>query len=166
MVSDKQVLANRENSLKSTGPRTKRGKAKSALNARRNGLLSKSVLLRCECPRRFQGYVTSFYDEYKPETATEVALVNMMAAAHWKLMRMSHFESVNIDAEYVKQQEPAVVPADFGAADRAGLAYREVANNSRVLDLVARKEGLLQRQFDSAFKSLFKLRASANVRAA
>ena len=66
MVSDKQVLANRENSLKST-----------------------SVLLRRECPRRFQGYVSSFYDEYKPETTTEVALVNMMATAHWKLMRMS-----------------------------------------------------------------------------
>jgi len=54
-----------------------------------NGLLSTSVLLRRECPRRFQGYVSGFYDEYKPETTTEVALVNMMATAHWKLMRMS-----------------------------------------------------------------------------
>jgi hypothetical protein len=89
-----------------------------------------------------------------------------MAVSQWKLTRMSYFERVNIDAEYVKQQEPAVVPADFGMADRAGLAYREVAKNSRVLDLVARKEGLLQRQFDNAMKSLQKIRATRDALAA
>jgi hypothetical protein len=128
--------------------------------------LIESVLLRCECPKKFNGFMESFYEEYDPQTVTERVLVNTMAIAQWKLTRMSYFERVNIDAEYVKQQEPAVVPADFGMADRAGLAYREVAKNSRVLDLVARKEGLLQRQFDNAMKSLQKIRATRDALAA
>jgi len=116
--------------------------------------------------QKFNAFIEDFYEEYQPQTATERVLVNTMAVSQWKLTRMSYFERVNIDAEYVKQQEPAVVPADFGMADRAGLAYREVAKNSRVLDLVARKEGLLQRQFDNAMKSLQKIRATRDALAA
>jgi hypothetical protein len=38
MSSPRRVCANRSNSLRSTGPRTKAGRAKSAQNARRHGL--------------------------------------------------------------------------------------------------------------------------------
>jgi hypothetical protein len=40
-------------------------------------------------------------------------------------------EAVNVDVEYVRQIEPAVVPEDFSPADKAGLAYRDLARNSR-----------------------------------
>jgi hypothetical protein len=73
---------------------------------------------------------------------------------------MCYLESANIDLEYVSQiHEPAIVPEDFGTADRAGLAYRDTALRSRVLDLIGRTESRLQRQFDNALRLLLQLRA-------
>jgi hypothetical protein len=122
-------------------------------------MLARSVVLRCENQDRFREFVENFYREYRPRTATEITLVNTMAAARWRLMRLSHVESANIDMEYVRQIEPAVAPVDFGTADRAGLAYRDSIRNSRVIDTVGRAESRLQRQFDGAFGRLLKLRA-------
>jgi hypothetical protein len=163
MVSEKQLAANRANALKSRGPVTAEGKARSAMNALRHGMLAKSVLLRCECPAQFRAMLDEFHKEFEPGTASETALVNTMATARWRLMRMSYIESANIDLEYVKQGEPAVVPEDYAAADRAGLAYREAVRNSRVIELVGRAEGRLHRQFDSALARLLRMRADRDV---
>jgi hypothetical protein len=45
MTSPKQIEANRENALKSTGPKTSEGKAVVSLNAVKHGLLSAKVFL-------------------------------------------------------------------------------------------------------------------------
>ena len=45
MASEKQIEANRRNALNSTGPRTKGGKARSRMNARRHGLASAAPAL-------------------------------------------------------------------------------------------------------------------------
>ena len=45
MASEKQGRANRQNTQKSTGPKTPQGKAAVRLNAAKHGLLSKEALL-------------------------------------------------------------------------------------------------------------------------
>ena len=45
MTSDRKAEANRQNALKSTGPKTPEGKAVVRLNAVKHGLLSEQVLL-------------------------------------------------------------------------------------------------------------------------
>ncbi|MFI5381076.1 MAG: hypothetical protein ACHRHE_17400, partial [Tepidisphaerales bacterium] len=49
-ASAARTAANRRNALKSTGPRTPEGKAKSALNALKHGLTAQSPLLPTEDP--------------------------------------------------------------------------------------------------------------------
>ena len=44
MASDKQIAANRCNAMRSTGPRTRSGKARSRANSLRHGLLSKVLV--------------------------------------------------------------------------------------------------------------------------
>src|SRR5215470_3547532 len=44
MASDKQIAANRRNAMRSTGPRTRSGKARSRANSLRHGLLSKVLV--------------------------------------------------------------------------------------------------------------------------
>ncbi len=44
-VSERQLAANRKNTLRSTGPNTPEGKAVSARNAIKHGILSKAVIL-------------------------------------------------------------------------------------------------------------------------
>ncbi len=44
MASEKQIAANRKNAAKSTGPRTKNGKARSKMNALRHGLATSNLI--------------------------------------------------------------------------------------------------------------------------
>ena len=44
MASDRQIAANRRNAMRSTGPRTRAGKARSRANSLRHGLLSKVLV--------------------------------------------------------------------------------------------------------------------------
>ncbi len=54
MASEKQIAANRANSKKSTGPKTARGRARSAMNATSHGLTSKTIAMLHEDSITFQ----------------------------------------------------------------------------------------------------------------
>ena len=55
-ISQKQIDANRRNAKKSTGPKTKEGKAKSAMNSIKYGIYSDKYLIKDESPVEFQNY--------------------------------------------------------------------------------------------------------------
>jgi hypothetical protein len=150
MATEKQIAANRANAGKSTGPRTRIGKAVSSQNGARHNLLSKSFVLKSECPERFQAFVESFYGEYNPCTPTETALVDTMATARWRLIRMSNLEAAIIDHEYGMDSESA----DLTIPARATLAYRRATDAGRSIELMNRAETRLQNQFNSAFDRL------------
>jgi hypothetical protein len=48
MTTEKQAAANKRNALKSTGPKTPRGKAIAKMNALKHGVLSSQVLIAGE----------------------------------------------------------------------------------------------------------------------
>jgi hypothetical protein len=150
MATEKQIAANRVNSAKSTGPHTLIGKAVSSQNRARHNLLAKSFVLKSECPERFEAFVESFYAEYNPSTPTETALVDTMATARWRLIRMSNLEAAIIDHEYGLDSDSA----DLTTPARATLAYRRATDSSRSIELMNRAETHLQHQFNSAFDRL------------
>jgi hypothetical protein len=93
MSSAAQVLANRENSLRSTGPVTAVGKAASSTNAIRHGLTSKQIVIPGEDPEQYDAHRLALIKEHKPATETERTLVEELAASSWRLLRARRFET-------------------------------------------------------------------------
>ncbi len=93
MTSDKQVRANRQNALKSTGPKTPEGKAAVRQNALKHGLLSRVVLLPGEDEAALKELGESLRAELQPVGELENLLVNRIIAAHWRLRRLGRVEA-------------------------------------------------------------------------
>jgi hypothetical protein len=163
MATDKQIEANRRNAAKSTGPRTPHGRAASSRNALRHGLLSKTVVLQSECPTRFEASVASLYAEHAPVTPTECTLVDTMASARWRLMRLANLEAASVDHELANGPTAATETAELSLPVRTALAYRRATDSGRSLELMNRAEARLQQQFNSALDRLLLLRAARPV---
>jgi len=84
----KQIEANRENAKKSSGPRTSEGKERVALNALQHGLLAQRVVLPNEDESEFATLSLGLEQKLRPAGELEELLVDMIAAAAWRLRRL------------------------------------------------------------------------------
>ncbi len=71
MTSQVQSEANRRNALKSTGPKSKKGKGRARLNALKHGLRAKDIVLASEDGREFDGLRQALITELGPEGSLE-----------------------------------------------------------------------------------------------
>ena len=88
MATDAQVLANRQNAQASTGPKSPEGKARSSQNRIAHGLTGRHIVLPGEDPAEFDNLLEALWSEHQPDTPTEEILVEEMAHARWKTLRM------------------------------------------------------------------------------
>jgi hypothetical protein len=102
-----QLLANIENAQKSSGPVTPEGKAASSQNAVKHGLSNNRSfhLLPEEDPDEWNALHARFYDEYNPQSETELTIVRNAANHEWLRARAVRFqdhcifENMNIPAK-------------------------------------------------------------------
>jgi hypothetical protein len=92
MSTSAQILANRENSKLSTGPRTPDGKAASSLNHVVHGLAAVDPVLPHEDRNQFNALLEQYKSEWAPITSHQQFLVAQMAGARWKLDRAERIE--------------------------------------------------------------------------
>jgi hypothetical protein len=92
MSSEKQILANQSNSLKSTGPRSQAGKAIVRFNAKTHGLTALQPILPDENASQFALLQESLHEELKPEGALEEMLVERIILLSARLQRLSRIE--------------------------------------------------------------------------
>jgi hypothetical protein len=99
MLSEKQLIANRNNCLKSTGPRTPEGKRSASRNAVRHGLLSDSaeVLLKGENHDEFDSFHQNLLINLDPQGQLEVLLAERITGFFWKLKRAGRMEKGLLD---------------------------------------------------------------------
>jgi hypothetical protein len=98
MSTKAQVLANRENSLKSTGPRTAEGKLITSRNGISHGLASAGdPVLPHEDRNAFNALLKSYRSDFSPATEHENFLVTEMAGARWRLERAGRIESAMLE---------------------------------------------------------------------
>jgi hypothetical protein len=95
-ISERKRNANRANALKSTGPRTEAGKARSRFNAVTHGMRAETVVLPHEDAAAFEAERLGWIEDWKPETQTRMALVERAAAQSWRLRRCVRVETARL----------------------------------------------------------------------
>jgi hypothetical protein len=93
MSSLKQIEANRRNALKSTGPTTPEGKARSRCNTVRHGLTAETVIDVLEDAEDYQAFEAAVTADYDAESAVERELVLRLASVLWRLRRATGIET-------------------------------------------------------------------------
>jgi hypothetical protein len=93
MTSLRKIESNRENALKSTGPRTQQGKKRSSQNARRHGLTAETVVQPYEDQDDYSAFEQSIAADYDAISAVERALVRRVAGLLWRLRRVAIIET-------------------------------------------------------------------------
>jgi hypothetical protein len=161
MATDAQIAANRRNALRSTGPRTPEGKARSSRNHLVHGLLAKG-LIEGESQEEFLAVYEDFHAEYDPQTRSEEALVERIALAYFRLGRFTHVEAQFLQREHAEKEVPAW-SAHAQPFDRVANSYR---NNMRPLHNLSLYENRLERSFDRAIRQLQLLQSQRRREAA
>ena len=158
MATPAQIIANRRNAQKSTGPKTPEGREAVRLNGLKHGLASEILVLPGESLPDFENLLDSLESEHQPATPTEVILVRQMAMASWRLQRLVHME-----ASYYRLRREALdvhfkaYYTDLTEPDRqAIIAERDC---SHTLINFSRYEARLERSFHKSLTALQRLRA-------
>jgi hypothetical protein len=117
MTSWQQFQANRQNALKSTGPRTEEGKRISRRNALRHGLTAETVIDGLEHSEDYRRFEAAIIADYDAETAVERELVLRLASLLWRLRRIIAIETglFQIQSEILRSRrmEVATVGGEF-----------------------------------------------------
>ena len=93
MSNDQQIVANRLNAQRSTGPRTPAGKARVSSNALKHGLTGRDVVLPGENPDDFDSFRAGLLTSLDPQGELEGALAEKIVADFWRLRRVPIFEA-------------------------------------------------------------------------
>ena len=103
-----------DNEMKSTGPRTEEGKARSSQNALKHGLFAKTILIQGESQEEFDRHYNQFKGDYKPVGATEEDLVLLLATTSWRRRRLPGLEAATMDNAIAAGQTEFKFLATFG----------------------------------------------------
>ena len=93
-ATEAQILANRANARKSTGPRTAEGKAKVAQNAVKHGLFSQKKVVFGENQVEYDLLEGEMLEELAPVGVMETMLATRIVNLMWRLKRIERMQSV------------------------------------------------------------------------
>ena len=93
MASEAQLIANRLNAQKSTGPRTAEGKAAACLNAVQHGLRAQAVVLPGEEPDEYRLYRQRLLEDLQPQDLPETDLAERIVELAWRLRRAGRYHT-------------------------------------------------------------------------
>jgi hypothetical protein len=104
MTTIQQIRANRQNALKSTGPRTAEGKRTASQNAVKHGLLAERMVIRGESVEAWGAFREQVVAELAPQTSMELLLAERVAACAWRLCRAERYEAEILEQRYRKEE--------------------------------------------------------------
>lgn len=151
-TSSAKAKSNRRNALRSTGPRTPEGKAKSSRNALRHGLLSREAVLQTESLQDFKRLRETLGDELAPVGELEELLVDRIAGAAWRLRRV-----IKAEGETLEEKSTDYMGEEKGVG-HAFSTYGNVDHFSKL----SKYETTIERGLYKALHELQRLQAARN----
>jgi hypothetical protein len=120
-ASERKIQANRRNAIRSTGPKTERGKSTVARNAIKHGVLAREVVITAgdgeESLEEFNDLVQQLCEYYKPVGVLEESLVQTIATCWWRKARAIRAEN----GEIRKRLDTLAVDWALRGSDKANL---------------------------------------------
>jgi hypothetical protein len=109
MSTPAQIIANRRNAQKSTGPQSPKGKAVVSRNAVKHGLTASQSIIEQEEQAEFDLYRQQFLEELAPQTPMESMLAERIVNLSWRLKRITRMQNQTIDAlKNPKKSDPMI----------------------------------------------------------
>jgi hypothetical protein len=163
MATDRQINANRENARHSTGLKTPEGKTRSSANATRHGLLARQIVLPIEDRAQYLELLGALETGRQPEGPQQTFLVHQMAAAQWRLQRLTRIETGFFICRLEKVREIEYEDNDDEQPPAPSTPEEQFDEDTRLLGVLfhrdsggdpfaklARYESVLQREFYKA----------------
>jgi hypothetical protein len=131
MTSEQQILANRRNARKSTGPRTDQGKRRSRRNAVHHGLTAETIIDGLEDPDEYHRFAAAIYSQYAPRTALDQTLVSRLTSLLWRLRRATAIENGLLEIQCDILHERRMLSQPEAPADSTDLMAKLLARTVR-----------------------------------
>ncbi len=162
MMTERQLLANRLNAMRSTGPVTAEGKARSSANAMVHGLTSQDLLIEGEKVADLKPFREAMLAELGPDGELQGMLANQVIAAGWRLRRAGRYEGYVIECEIDNgRRRRAEFPGLEDRDPRLDLhaAVLKMLNNN-TYEKLSRYEANIERSMYKALHELQRLQAA------
>ena len=97
MTTEAQIIANRRNAQKSTGPCSRQGKAAASQNSVKHGLFARQAVISSESQADFDLYRDRILSELVPDSPMESMLAERIVILSWRLKRVGRIQAQTID---------------------------------------------------------------------
>ena len=158
MASPAQCLANAENALHSTGPKTEEGKAKVAMNGVRHGLFAAYERLAPEQSGRINLFVEELHIGFPQQSAAVEEIIRCYAIAKWRTELFLEMEASFLSAAVIKEllnPESAALIEENGDNIILGLALQRDGEGPKVFAKLQRYDSRVSKELHRACDSYY-----------
>jgi hypothetical protein len=148
----------RRNGAMAAGAKSPEGIKQSSMNAMSHGLTAKALVLTNESQAAFDKLRLEYVNRFQPQDGVEMDLVDDMVGARWRLRRITIMQTAAFDLQMDKDEEE--IKKRFQQIDqptRLFVAFGNLSNNEKSLQLLMRYETTYSRMYDRAMKTLERL---------
>jgi len=171
MATQAQIIANRLNAQRSTGPLTTRGKALASQNSLKHGLLAHQQVIAGESQADYDLYKDQILGELNPVTPIESMLADRVICLSWRLKRAVLTQNQAIDTLFQRntsdplaklaQSFPLIFPdnAQSPADDHLALGRASIKDlsNARVTERLLMYERRIEHSLYRTIQELQRL---------
>jgi hypothetical protein len=145
----------RQNGAQPAGTKTPEGIQKLSINPLRHGMIGKALVLTNESHAQYDALEAEYIARFQPADGVEMDLIDDMVTARWRLRRIWTMQTAAFDLKM--DQMEVEIAEKFTSIDeptRTIVAFSNMANNEKSVQLLLRYETTYNRMYNRAMKML------------